>query len=259
MANVIIGDLQHVEQLLAAQGAGGIDTSGQRNALATSMMQRISQLPTMTIPEATNLTNAINAGHWSVAHRANLLNAVSSVVNNAVSACQTATTPQTLTVSSNYLTQSAVNFATNPANSCIAKRDLFLTRMRGGGLHNPSETTRGHLAATIIILCGYDVNSMTPIDKFNIVKELKAQLALPRNVPRTVPFVRDYPTDPHNLPAAVFQNMFPDPNDLQCPCSWSGYPRWWRQFRCASPTAISRVHPHLCTAVLHAHLAQTVA
>ena len=213
MANVIIGDLQHVEQLLAAQGAGGIDTSGQRNALATSMMQRISQMPTMTIPEATNLTNAINAGHWSVAHRTNLLNAVSSVVNNAVSACQTATTPQTLNVSSNYLTRSDVNFATDPANSCIAKRDLFLTRMRGGGLHNPSETTRGHLAATIIILCGYDVNSMTAIDKFNIVKELKAQLALPRNVPRAVPFVRDYPTDPQNLPAAVFQNMFPDPND----------------------------------------------
>ena len=106
-----------------------------------------------------------------------------------------------------------MNLATDAANSCVAKRPLFPTRMRGGGLHDPSETTRGHLAVTVLILCGYNIKTMTALDKFNIAKELKSQVALPSNALRTVPFVRNSSTNPNNMPAAVFQNMFPDPND----------------------------------------------
>ena len=192
---------------------GDLKTESEKG-MGSSVCLQISNLASLDMNNASEINKAIRDSAFPSEQKTLLAQAVQKKL---MASATNTTTPnrkglQTLTSVCSYFTQNDWNCMGNPTLVLGQKIICMVERLRLLGLGNPSESTSKHLAALIgtVHFQHPDASQL-----HNIVLELKLSMQQMRGkvVLASGVHILQYPTDPKELPEAVFKLAYPNDAD----------------------------------------------
>ena len=199
----VLSDLRAVSDFVRAQAALGVDTSALGQAQVSAMTTRLRVLQGIIVQQATQLTEAVNEGPWTPAHKGELGEAVGRLVSAGAAAKPRRVLQHALHFEQ-YLSVAEWG-ALRTRALCAAKVQQLAARAWTIGLTCPSEPTVVRMAA-ILLAC-----SDPPPNGTTLYAELKKAVKS-MQVGRSHPFphLEVYPPAPTALPAEMFAFAYPD-------------------------------------------------
>ena len=213
MAATVLADIAQVGAYIASHvGMPNVDLDVMREAQVVSIVNKISALRSLDIPESTALVTAIRG----TAFTANQIGMLVAAVNERLVAAgqnhNDNAQPQSFMHLQNYVPASTWAYleGDHPPST---KQSHIMELLRALGVTNPDEGSQAHIASFLILVARHDVQ--TPLEKYELKVDVKKLLLPPkrkamRTRAREVPFIAEYPEDAaKGLPPAMFAAIYP--------------------------------------------------
>ena len=208
MSTSLIDELKYIHEFLSAQSTI-VDADVLQQVMcgqARTLEDRIRSSSSMDHQLATQLTQFIAQGPWLPAHKQQLVAALNDRLTQQTSSGTGRRRPnQTLLNFQAYMTAPLIDLLSSPASD-MAKLNGIVELCSKLGMDCPSEKTTQHIVSVFVAIahkCAPD-----PKLAFGYVADFK-RLLKARCVPSQRHHITTYPENPRDLPAAIYDVVYP--------------------------------------------------
>ena len=171
MAAAVLADIAQVCAYIASHvGMPSVDLDVMREAQVVSIVNKISALRSLDIPESTALVAAIRGTAFTADQIGMLVAAVNGRLVAAGQDHHGNAQPQSFMHLQNYLPASAWAYleGDHPPST---KQSHIMELLRALGVTNPDEGSQAHIASFLILVARHDVQ--TPLEKYELKMDVK--------------------------------------------------------------------------------------
>lgn len=206
----LLDELGCVEEFLQQQSEAGLEVDSVREAQCNSFMVKCQGLPTLSLADASRLTQAVRTGSWSPVQVRSMAGAISarSLATSTPGVQRGRRATQQCDTFQLYLTRGDWDQLKNTRSHLNSKIFVICTRALSIGLRNPDESTAARMA-TILQLKVLGETSMSGASQYNLLQEVKTTLWRMRETD-AFPYehLAVFPSSPRDLRPEVFEYAY---------------------------------------------------
>ena len=204
--------LEVIKKSLENSGENQESQSSQK--MVTGCCNRIKLLACLSLQEAKMLFETIDACGLETTFKKELRNAVESKLSmgNNNDADNVVLKPQMLTAIEKYMTQAEWQILQNPSSTYMEKMNTVVRRLKLLGVKSLHEQTAKYGVALLL-------STLTTLPEYKLIHQMLCEFkqVFHRDLTKVqVPFVRNYPSNPAELPKTILEVAYTEGNP-PCP------------------------------------------